>query len=139
MDPSLRRPKTMAGVSRLDNLHNLHVLVVEDEFLIRWSVSETLAKAGCRVVEAANGATAVQVLSDPAASFDAVILDYRLPDSNDLSLLARIRELSPRSAVLMMTAYGTDDVIERAQALGVYRVIDKPFEIHDLEAMLLDA
>ena len=41
--------------------------------------------------------------------------------------------------VLMMTAFGTDAVIERAHALGVYRVIDKPFEIHDLEGMLLDA
>ena len=139
MDPSARKPETMAAVSGINGLHNLHVLVVEDEFLIRWSVSETLTRAGCMVSEAADGATALQVLSNSLCPVDAVILDYRLPDSNDLTLLARIRELSPRSVVLMMTAFGTDAVIERALALGVYRVINKPFEIHDLEGLLLDA
>ena len=67
------------------------------------------------------------------------MLDYRLPDSNDLALLSRIRQLSPRSAVLMMTAFGTPEVIEQALALGVSRVIEKPFEMHDLEAMVVEA
>jgi DNA-binding NtrC family response regulator len=115
---------------------NLHALVVEDEMLIRWSVVETLNKAGYLVTEAPDGATALSVLAEIPDAIDIVLLDYRLPDSNDLALLARIRQLSPRSAVLMMTAFGTPEVIEQALALGVSRVIEKPFEMHDLEAMV---
>src|SRR5215207_4163777 len=98
---------------------------------------ETLGHAGWVVREAPDGATALRVLSD--AAVDVVVLDFRLPDSNDLALLRRIRQLSPHSAVLMMTAFGTPELIDRAVALGVLRVIEKPFEMHDLEAMVVDA
>lgn len=115
------------------------MLVVEDELLIRWSIAETLAEAGHSVVEAEDGAAAVRALTDPAEPVDAVLLDYRLPDSSDLRLLANIRRLSPRSQVILMTAYGTPEVTKSALDLGVYRVINKPFDMHDLRALLLKA
>jgi len=123
----------------MSGLNNMRVLVVEDELLIRWSIVETLAQAGCIVSEAVDGATAIQALSASDEPVDAVVLDYRLPDSNDLALLARIRQLSPRSAVVMMTAFGTPEVVQGARDLGVYRVIGKPFEMHDLESLLVEA
>jgi two-component system response regulator AtoC len=123
----------------MSGLNNMRVLVVEDELLIRWSIVETLAQAGCIVSEAVDGATAIQALSASDEPVDVVVLDYRLPDSNDLALLARIRQLSPRSAVVMMTAFGTPEVVQGARDLGVYRVIDKPFEMHDLESLLVAA
>lgn len=117
----------------------LRVLVVEDERLIRWSIAETLAHAGHTVIEAEDGATAVRALTAPAEPVDAVLLDYRLPDSNDLTLLANIRRLSPHSPVILMTAYGTPEVTKGALDLGVYRVMSKPFEMHELEELLLQA
>lgn len=123
----------------MSGLNNMRVLVVEDELLIRWSIAETLAQAGCIVSEAVDGATAIQALSASDEPIDVVVLDYRLPDSNDLTLLARIRQLSPRSAVVMMTAFGTPEVVQGARDLGVYRVIDKPFEMNDLESLLVEA
>jgi DNA-binding NtrC family response regulator len=123
----------------MNGLDSMRVLVVEDELLIRWSIVETLAQAGCIVSEAVDGATAIQALSASDEPVDVVVLDYRLPDSNDLALLARIRQLSPRSAVVMMTAFGTPEVVQGARDLGVYRVIDKPFEMHDLESLLVEA
>lgn len=115
------------------------MLVVEDELLIRWSIAETLAEAGHSVVEAKDGAAALRALTDPAEPVDAVLLDYRLPDSNDLRLLANIRRLSPRSQVILMTAYGTPEITKGALDLGVYRVISKPFDMYDLRALLLKA
>jgi len=117
----------------------LRVLVVEDEALIRWSIAETLAERGHSVVEAASAATAVQVLHDAPQPIDVVLLDLRLPDSSDLGLLVRIRRLRPESAVVMMTAYGTPDLARDALALGAYRVVDKPFDMHALEHLLRDA
>jgi len=115
------------------------VLVVEDELLIRWSITETLTHAGHAVLEAEDGATALRLLSIDTAPVDAVLLDFRLPDSNDLTLLARIRQLTPGSSVILMTAYGTPEVIQEAIDLGVDRVIIKPFEMHDLSTLVAEA
>jgi len=116
----------------------LRVLVVDDEPLIRWSLAETLTEVGHVVVEAGDGASAIRALDDDQ-SFDAVVLDYRLPDSNDLNLLATIRRLAPQAAVIMMTAFGTPEVTSGAIGLGAYRVVPKPFEMHDMAELVLQA
>src|SRR5438046_1730876 len=72
----------------------LRVLVVDDEPLIRWSVGETLAERGYRVVERGDAEGAREALRE-GSTFDVVLLDYRLPDSDDLSLLASIRSRHP--------------------------------------------
>jgi DNA-binding NtrC family response regulator len=110
----------------------LRVLVVDDEFLIRWSIAETLGAAGHQVTEAQDAASALAALEatpDP----DVVLLDFRLPDSNDLGLLAKIRRLAPTSSVVMMTAFGTPEVTAGALELGACKVLSKPFNMHDLE------
>jgi two-component system response regulator PilR (NtrC family) len=122
-----------------ENFRALRVLVVEDELLIRWSITETLAHAGHTVIEAADGATAIRALENDAGRIDAVVLDYRLPDSDDLTLLSTIRRLSPASAVIMMTAFGTPEMTKGAVDLGVHAVLHKPFDMHHLEPLLRDA
>src|SRR5262245_56890638 len=72
----------------------MRVLVVEDEALLRWSITETLLQKGHEVVEAADGAGAIQRLQ-ANEHVDVILLDYRLPDSNDLVLLANVRRLLP--------------------------------------------
>ena len=118
---------------------SLRVLVVEDEPLIRWSIGETLATAGHTVVEASDATSAVRALHGGTEPIDVVLLDYRLPDSNDFGLLARIRRLLPRSIVLVMTAFGTPEITRGALELGAYGVMDKPFDMQALEPMLLRA
>ena len=121
------------------NSPTLRVLIVEDERLIRWSIVETLEHAGHVVIEAEDGATAVRSLTNLDEPVDVVVLDYRLPDSNDLALLAHIRRLSPRSAVILMTAFSTPEITRAALDLGVYRVLNKPFDMHALQSLLLQA
>jgi DNA-binding NtrC family response regulator len=118
---------------------HLRILVVEDEALIRWSIAETLGQEGHTVMEADDAASAVRALEDAGGDIDVVLLDYRLPDSNDLGLLANVRRLQPRSAVVMMTAYGTPEVTEGALALGAYRVVGKPFDMHGLGSLVAAA
>ncbi|HTK30256.1 MAG TPA: response regulator [Vicinamibacterales bacterium] len=115
------------------------VLVVDDEPLIRWSLAETLADQGYVVEEAGDGRSALRALSETSAGFDVVVLDLRLPDSNDLRLLSSIRGLRPALPVILMTAYGTPDVIQRAIDMGAFRVVHKPFEVHDLAALVAQA
>jgi two-component system, NtrC family, response regulator len=114
------------------------VLVVDDEPLIRWSVAETLGERGFEVVERADAqGTRSAVGDDPR--FDVVLLDYRLPDSDDLSLLAMIRHALPFAQVIVMTAFGRPEVVRGALDLGAYQVISKPFEMETIAALVAEA
>ena len=121
------------------NSPQLRVLVVDDEPLIRWSLLETLEQSGHAVIEAGDRASALRSVGAALDPFDVVLLDYRLPDSNDLELLATIRRLAPASAVIMMTAFGTPEVTVGALQLGAFRVIAKPFEVDEMAALVLEA
>jgi CheY-like chemotaxis protein len=112
----------------------LQVLVVDDEALIRWSIVETLTDLGYSVVEACDGQEALHALRAAAEPVDVVLLDYRLPDSNNLTLLSTIRRIAPTTQVIMMTAYGTPDVVRGALDLGAHHVMSKPFEMREVAA-----
>ncbi|MEO6221655.1 MAG: response regulator [Vicinamibacterales bacterium] len=118
-----------------ENSAKLSVLVVDDEPLIRWSLLQGFAGRGHRVVTAGSGAEAVGAMAVADASFDVVILDYRLPDRQDLTLLDDVRRLSPTSVVLMMTAFGDDSMRTGARERGARAVIDKPFLVASLIGM----
>ena len=123
----------------MNQTSRFRVLVIEDEALIRWSIAETLARMGHTVIEADDAESAIRTLRETSEPVDVVLLDYHLPDSNDLTLLATIRRMAPHSAVVMMTAFGASDVTSGALELGAHSVVDKPFDMQDLEPMLLDA
>jgi DNA-binding NtrC family response regulator len=111
-------------------------LVVDDEALIRWSVSETLAGLGLEVEQASDGAGALAAIAGAMMPFDLVVLDLRLPDVDNLSLLSRVRELLPATPVVLMTAFATPDVISRAHALGVLAILSKPFALEELSRIV---
>jgi DNA-binding NtrC family response regulator len=113
----------------------VRVLIVDDEPLVRWSLSETLADHGYGVLQAGDGHQAIEVLQDPWP-VDVILLDYRLPDSNNLQLLARIRAVSPSSRVVLMTAYGTPEVAAEAMRLGAFCVVKKPIEMQEVAALV---
>jgi DNA-binding NtrC family response regulator len=114
----------------------LRVLVVDDEPLIRWSLAEALGARGYDVVEKGDARGACTAVLDTAIDFDVVVLDYRLPDSDDLSLLASIRRYSPRSRVILMTAFGTSELVRDALNLGAFRVVGKPFDVEEFSDLV---
>src|SRR5262245_20795364 len=115
------------------------VLVVDDEPLIRWSVSEGLADSGYVVKQAATGAEARNVLAALLHDPLVVVLDLRLPDVADLSLLLDIRAQRPDVPVLMITAHGTSDDARQATGLGVFKFLTKPFDVHALVDLVGEA
>ncbi len=81
-----------------------------------------------------DGRSALDALDAMEGVVDVVLLDYRSPDSDDFTLLGEIRRAAPDAAVALMTAYGIPDVMDGAVALGVSRVMTKPFDMNDLRA-----
>jgi DNA-binding NtrC family response regulator len=110
------------------------VLVVDDEMLVRWSLKERLAGDGYEVLEAATAATA---LEQARKGVDLVLLDFRLPDSDGLAVLERVKELYPDTLVILMTTYSTIDNAVEAIQLGAFHYINKPFDVDEV-AMLVE-
>jgi two-component system response regulator AtoC len=117
----------------------LRVLIVDDEALIRWSLVQTLHDSGHEAIEATDAASAVRTIREAARPFDVALLDLRLPDSQDLGLLAEMRLLAPRTQVILMTAYGTPEIVQDAVDLGAFRVIGKPLEMRDIAGLVAGA
>ena len=115
------------------------VLVVDDEPLIRWSLTEGLTEGGYVVRQAATGAEARTVLSATLGEPMVVLLDLRLPDVTDLSLLREIRERTPAIPVIVMTAHGTPEDAREARKLGVFRFVDKPFDVMEIVNLVAEA
>jgi DNA-binding NtrC family response regulator len=121
------------GLWPRDKSDGLRALVVDDEPLVRWAVAETLRLHGYEVAEAGDAQRTVQALRNAAAVPDVVLLDLRLPDCSDLTLLQTVGLLAPAATVILMTAHATPDLRERARQFGAACVLDKPFDIDGLE------
>jgi DNA-binding NtrC family response regulator len=124
---------------RVSAMQPLSIQVVDDEPLMRWSVVQTLADCGHHVIERGDAQGALRALRGAQYPFDLVLLDLQLPDSGDLSLLANIREAMPTTNVILMTAFNTPEIAYGARALGASRVIDKPFDMGALPALVAAA
>jgi len=133
------RRSGMGNIPLMERKTAPSVLVVDDEALIRWSLAEMLGERGYSVTEAGDGRMAVAAIENADVPFDVVLLDYRLPDSADLRLLEKVRNLAPTSQVIMITAHSSPELAQGAAALGAYRVISKPFEVESLAALVKQA
>jgi DNA-binding NtrC family response regulator len=107
------------------------ILVVDDEALIRWSLTERLRAEGYQVLEADTGKAALEKLPE---GVDLVLLDYRLPDTDGVSVLRKIKEFDPDVLVILLTAYATVDTAVEAMKLGAYHFANKPFNLDEVSA-----
>lgn len=105
------------------------ILVVDDEPLIRWAVREELESAGYAVIEAGSAREAIDALREGAVPVAVALLDVRLPDSDDLSLLRRLRRDLPACRVIVMTAHGSPELLADAMTAGAFGTISKPFDM----------
>jgi Response regulator containing CheY-like receiver, AAA-type ATPase, and DNA-binding domains len=106
------------------------LLVIDDDRLLRWSVDEIFTARGWNVVEAGDARSGLQKFT-AGERFDLVLLDLRLPDSNDMGVLARMRHDAPAVPVILMTAFMTREILEEATTLHA-QVMSKPFDLDDL-------
>lgn len=107
------------------------VLVVEDEPDIRLLLGIQLEASGYEVIEAVTGAEGLQRIGEA----DVLLLDVRLPDQDGFEVLARLGQ-PPPVPVVMMSAHCSDEMRERALALGCAGWLQKPFAPEDLPDVL---
>lgn len=106
------------------------VLIIDDEPLMRISISDALKAEGYNVASAATGSEGLKAIKD--TSYDVVITDLRLPEVDGVQILKTCRQISPHTKVLMITAYGSVDTAVEAMRIGAYDYITKPFSMDEL-------
>ncbi|MBL1218541.1 MAG: sigma-54-dependent Fis family transcriptional regulator [Planctomycetes bacterium] len=109
-----------------------HILIAEDEQVLRESLAELLADEGFEVTQAANGSEAYQAALE--SPYDLVLSDIRMPEMDGLDLLDRLRKAAPETPVVMLTAYGTVDSAVKAMQSGAADYLLKPVQFEDLLA-----
>lgn len=106
------------------------ILVVDDERVMRFVLTEKLKENGFAATEAPNGFAAVELLKKE--SFDALLLDLKMPKMNGIETLQEIRKLGTDIPVIMITAHGDIPTAVEAIKLGAYDFIEKPPQINKL-------
>jgi len=114
-----------------------HVLIADDEPLIRKSIETVLRDEGFDVTAAGSGAEAWTAFQDDRP--DVVLLDLVLGDADGLELLRRMRGLVTDCKVILISAHGSIESAVTAMKLGGYDFIRKPFEIEEIVAAVRNA
>jgi DNA-binding NtrC family response regulator len=107
-----------------------HILIIEDEKLIRWSLRQRFNEEGYVVDEAERASEGLKKLAE--GTFDLIMLDYKLPDMTGLDILRNLRKTDQDTVVLMMTAYSNVENAVEAMKLGAIDYVGKPFKMDEL-------
>lgn len=116
----------------------LHVLVIDDDSLMRWAVAGTLGDCGHDVWQADDGAAAIELLTQAPESPDVVLLSGSVVEASGPGLLLTLRCLVPDAAVVLTSTRDELAAALREADDGV-TLLQKPFDMIDLEPVLYDA
>lgn len=107
-----------------------HVLVVDDESAIRYSITKTLQRVGYQVDSAASGEEALEMLA--RQTYDVILTDIRMPGISGVELLARVRESAPEAIVILLTGYASLETAVESLRLGAHDYLIKPSSSQDI-------
>jgi len=113
------------------------ILVVDDDDANRTTLERMLTREGFRVLQAASGEEALDVVrKEPPA---AILTDLKMPGMDGIGLLRAAKEIAPATEVVLMTAYGTVESAVGAMKEGAYDFVTKPFKRHQVVKTLRNA
>lgn len=123
-EEDLKRIKQEIEPAPLPKKQIKNILIIEDEKDLCWLLSNILRGKGYNV-SIAN--TIIEAGTHLKESPDLVLLDLKLPDGDGMDILFKIREISLKILVIVISAYGSKERRDEAKKKGVYTFIDKPF------------
>jgi two-component system response regulator PilR (NtrC family) len=122
-------PKRAGGAGR--------ILIVEDEASMREVLAILLEEEGYGVVTARDGDEGLALLDSDI--FDLVVTDIKMPGAGGFEILGKVREVSPETPVIMITAFGSVESAIEAMKFGAYDYIGKPFKIDEIRVIIRNA
>jgi DNA-binding NtrC family response regulator len=124
----------MPAVKKENAIISEKILIAEDEYLIRWSLSQALSEQGYKVFSVENGKKALEVLE--TQTFDFIITDLFMPEMDGWKVLETVQQNWPKLRVIIMTAHGKEEIKKKAKEKGAWAYVEKPFLIDAISDLL---
>src|SRR5947209_12339297 len=122
------------GQGRMDRQRPLRVLFVDDERPLQELMRSELPRLGHEVTVCPDGRAALNVLEK--STFDAAILDLRMPGLTGIEVLEHLKRVSPDTEAIVMTGHASMETAVEAMRLGAADYITKPCKLTELEVLL---
>jgi len=113
---------------------NVRILVVDDEAVMRNLLLKILEQEGYKIALSNSYKEAIGQLEND--DFDIVLSDVKMPEIGGFELLKEIKSRWPKTAVVMMTAYGDAYTVKEALMLGADEYVTKPFKSHEISLII---
>lgn len=110
------------------------VMVIEDDREMRLLLEDFIQEEGYEVRSTDNGSDAFRLLAQD--EFDLIITDVRIPGLSGLDILPGIRKLQPHSIIIIITAFGSEEVYTRAIERGADGYLEKPISLEELKILI---
>ena len=110
------------------------ILIADDEFLIRWSLTQALSQEGYDVIAVEDGGKAIEAIR--AQHFDLIITDLVMPELNGWKVLDILQETHPPPRVIIITAHGREDTERMVKEKGAWAYVEKPYIIDQIKKIL---
>lgn len=114
--------------------HKANILIVDDNISLCKTMSFVLERKGYAVTTSKDGPEAIERVKE--RSFDVVFMDIKMPFMDGVEAYKKIKKIRPQAAVVMMTAYSVEDLVQEALREGAYGIIYKPLDIEKVVALI---
>ncbi len=115
-------------------INTFKILIADDEFLIRWSLTQALCQEGHEVISVEDGRKAIEAAE--AEHFDFIITDLVMPESDGWEVLKMTTRTESPPRVIVITARGNDETGTVAKARGAWAYVEKPYIIDKIKEIL---
>ena len=113
------------------------ILIVDDEENVALTLQDSLEKLpDCQVSVATSGEEALRLFEQQP--FDLLITDYKMPGMDGMTLAAQVRQSYPMTAIVMVTAYSSDELREQAARASIQRILGKPVRLSEVRSAALE-
>ena len=110
------------------------ILIVEDDEEMRSLLKDFFEEDGFETDSASNGSEAFRKIAKEP--FDLIITDIRMPGLTGLDILPGIRKLQPEAPIIVITAFGSEEVQQKAFERGATSYLEKPIHFHNLRTLI---
>ena len=115
-------------------IQSCKILIADDEFLIRWSLTQAFSQEGYEVISVEDGRKAIEAAH--VQHFDFIITDLIMPELDGWEVLEMTRQTQPQPRVIIITAKGNEDTGRIAKARGAWAFVEKPYIIDPIKQIL---
>jgi two-component system response regulator AtoC/two-component system nitrogen regulation response regulator NtrX len=121
-------------IQRSAAIHSCKILIADDEFLIRWSLTQALSQEGYDVFSVEDGKKAIEAAK--VHNFDFIITDLYMPELDGWQVLEMTKQTQPPPRVIIITAKGSEEIGRIAKERGAWAYVEKPYIIDKIKEIL---